>query len=349
MLARAYSPRLGRFLSPDPIIADVLDRREHNPFAYARNDPSNTYDPTGLWGTQANPIPDADDDEIGLEHVLNKPDKSDKAGAAFGTNGVGTAFEQAVDSVVGGGSASANTNTSSSGGTASPGSSAPGGGVTGGGATGAAGGSAGAGTSGGSAGTGGHGGSSMPGGIPGGGAIGPAYEGPGGGVGVGRSGAGGAGGFGGTDGRSGHDGTRNDSPKQSVNLEWLSTLTTAIEGSGSLEETFGTKVRNRQMANFGKKAGKLGSQSGIVVSIVKVADGLRSGNEANINDGMASLMGSALAPLILKGRAGAATDFVVGQAIEHKAKQLFTNIRVVAPIPRSYIVGDTSWMNPQSM
>jgi RHS repeat-associated protein len=47
MKARLYSPVLGRFLSPDSIVADPLDRRDYNPFAYVHNTPTAFNDPTG--------------------------------------------------------------------------------------------------------------------------------------------------------------------------------------------------------------------------------------------------------------------------------------------------------------
>jgi RHS repeat-associated protein len=50
MLARAYSPRLGRFISPDFIVGNVFDRRDHNPFAYVHNSPTSDYDPFGYRG-----------------------------------------------------------------------------------------------------------------------------------------------------------------------------------------------------------------------------------------------------------------------------------------------------------
>jgi len=50
MVARAYSPRLGRFISPDLIIGNPQDRREFNPFAYVQNNPTSKYDPLGLDG-----------------------------------------------------------------------------------------------------------------------------------------------------------------------------------------------------------------------------------------------------------------------------------------------------------
>jgi RHS repeat-associated protein len=47
MAARLYSPRLGRFLSPDPVIGRPNDRRAYNPFAYVWNRPTAMVDPDG--------------------------------------------------------------------------------------------------------------------------------------------------------------------------------------------------------------------------------------------------------------------------------------------------------------
>jgi RHS repeat-associated protein len=47
MLARAYSPRLGRFIGPDSVISDPTDRRAFNPFAYVQNRPTAGVDPLG--------------------------------------------------------------------------------------------------------------------------------------------------------------------------------------------------------------------------------------------------------------------------------------------------------------
>jgi RHS repeat-associated protein len=48
MRARLYDPRLGRFLTPDLIVANPFDGRSYNRYAYVRNDPLNRIDPTGL-------------------------------------------------------------------------------------------------------------------------------------------------------------------------------------------------------------------------------------------------------------------------------------------------------------
>lgn len=46
---RWYDPQIGRFLQPDPVIADPLDPQQLSPYAYVRNDPVNRVDPTGAW------------------------------------------------------------------------------------------------------------------------------------------------------------------------------------------------------------------------------------------------------------------------------------------------------------
>jgi RHS repeat-associated protein len=49
MHARMYSPRLGRFISPDPIVSEPFDRRAHNAFAYVWNTPTALVDPDGRF------------------------------------------------------------------------------------------------------------------------------------------------------------------------------------------------------------------------------------------------------------------------------------------------------------
>jgi RHS repeat-associated protein len=46
--ARYYNARLGRFMSGDPLAGDVGDPQSLNRYAYARNNPINFIDPTGL-------------------------------------------------------------------------------------------------------------------------------------------------------------------------------------------------------------------------------------------------------------------------------------------------------------
>jgi len=52
--ARYYNPRLGRFMSPDPLSGDVTDPQSLNSYAYVENDPTNWTDPSGTirtpWG-----------------------------------------------------------------------------------------------------------------------------------------------------------------------------------------------------------------------------------------------------------------------------------------------------------
>jgi len=46
--ARYYSPRLERFLSPDPVSGDITDPQTLNKYTYVRNNPTNLTDPSGL-------------------------------------------------------------------------------------------------------------------------------------------------------------------------------------------------------------------------------------------------------------------------------------------------------------
>jgi RHS repeat-associated protein len=48
MKGRVFDPRLGMFLSPDPMVEDVLDPQTFNRFAYTRSNPMNLVDPNGL-------------------------------------------------------------------------------------------------------------------------------------------------------------------------------------------------------------------------------------------------------------------------------------------------------------
>ena len=53
MSARQYSPRLGRFLTPDAALGNIFNRRNHNPFAYVWNNPTTYNDPSGNDGPDA--------------------------------------------------------------------------------------------------------------------------------------------------------------------------------------------------------------------------------------------------------------------------------------------------------
>jgi RHS repeat-associated protein len=52
--ARLYDPLLGKFLSPDPVIADQNDSQSWNAYAYSHNNPMSDEDPTGLDEEQSN-------------------------------------------------------------------------------------------------------------------------------------------------------------------------------------------------------------------------------------------------------------------------------------------------------
>ena len=49
MNGRLYDPLLGRFLSPDPIVANPADGQQWNLYSYAGNSPLSHVDPSGLW------------------------------------------------------------------------------------------------------------------------------------------------------------------------------------------------------------------------------------------------------------------------------------------------------------
>ncbi len=47
--ARWYDPQMGRFLQPDPVVADPYDPQGLSRYSYVRNDPVGRTDPTGMW------------------------------------------------------------------------------------------------------------------------------------------------------------------------------------------------------------------------------------------------------------------------------------------------------------
>ena len=49
--ARMYSPSMGRFMSPDPIVGS-LGRQGWNAYTYAANNPETLVDPTGMWADE---------------------------------------------------------------------------------------------------------------------------------------------------------------------------------------------------------------------------------------------------------------------------------------------------------
>lgn len=48
--ARLYSPAIGRFLSPDPVVQDPTNLQSFNRYSYVMNNPVNLTDPSGFWG-----------------------------------------------------------------------------------------------------------------------------------------------------------------------------------------------------------------------------------------------------------------------------------------------------------
>lgn len=46
---RMYDSTTGRFLTPDPVVSNVLDGQAINPYSYVKNRPLELIDPTGLW------------------------------------------------------------------------------------------------------------------------------------------------------------------------------------------------------------------------------------------------------------------------------------------------------------
>ncbi len=54
--ARYYNPRLGRFMTPDPLGGGNDDPQSLNRYAYVRNDPMNLVDPSGLCGQSGRPF-----------------------------------------------------------------------------------------------------------------------------------------------------------------------------------------------------------------------------------------------------------------------------------------------------
>jgi hypothetical protein len=46
---RVYDPELGRFLQPDPLVADPADPQAFNRYPYGRNNPLSWLDPSGLY------------------------------------------------------------------------------------------------------------------------------------------------------------------------------------------------------------------------------------------------------------------------------------------------------------
>jgi RHS repeat-associated protein len=69
MWFRYYNPRLGRFMSADPLSGSTSDPQSLNKFAYALNSPSNYMDSLGLCSTFAGPFYRTEDGESKAEFV----------------------------------------------------------------------------------------------------------------------------------------------------------------------------------------------------------------------------------------------------------------------------------------
>ena len=88
-LARLYVSRLGRFSALDPIPGSVTDPQSLDRYAYARNDPVNLFDPSGLMVCQAN---DADPNcGAGGDAGVGGPGDGDPAPQPSSDGGTGAA------------------------------------------------------------------------------------------------------------------------------------------------------------------------------------------------------------------------------------------------------------------
>ncbi len=76
-VARYYSSRLGRFVSPDPIGGSILNPQSLNRYAYVANDPADLTDPLGLYCAVGLPCPhstnDPSDPWIGDTFYIGQP------------------------------------------------------------------------------------------------------------------------------------------------------------------------------------------------------------------------------------------------------------------------------------
>src|SRR5262249_41565783 len=79
-MARYYSSRLGRFVSPDPLAGSILDPQSLNRYTYVLDDPIHLTDPTGLdhWldanGKRTNGDYEACLNNGGTWHIGNEPE-----------------------------------------------------------------------------------------------------------------------------------------------------------------------------------------------------------------------------------------------------------------------------------
>ncbi len=56
MRGRIFDPKLGRFLTTDPIVANLYDGQSFNSYSYVRNNPLAFVDPSGFQGVPAAPV-----------------------------------------------------------------------------------------------------------------------------------------------------------------------------------------------------------------------------------------------------------------------------------------------------
>jgi RHS repeat-associated protein len=97
MIARAYSPRLGRFIAPDPILADPFDRQDHNPFAYVHNSPTAAFDPLGLDPNMDPPPPPSPGPTSGPDEPFVVLTNGDEAAAAAAVKKAKEQAKEAAD------------------------------------------------------------------------------------------------------------------------------------------------------------------------------------------------------------------------------------------------------------
>jgi len=82
--ARFYSPKLGRFLSPDSIVLNPFNPQDFNRFSYVRNNPLRYIDPTGHMLVQDGPQQDVFKPSVYNAYVPKPPKNSDTAISSSG-------------------------------------------------------------------------------------------------------------------------------------------------------------------------------------------------------------------------------------------------------------------------
>jgi RHS repeat-associated protein len=91
--ARYYDPKIGRFLSADPLIGDIGDPQSFNRYSYVENNPIKYIDPTGHYGECPADFciswPDTGDQGSGTDPGTPDPGRPGGGGSSGGTNGRG--------------------------------------------------------------------------------------------------------------------------------------------------------------------------------------------------------------------------------------------------------------------